>query len=473
MNKIIVKNALWLFTGQTIGRIFRVFILIYSARVLGAASWGALSYVLSLAAFFTIFSDIGINALVIKEASKNPGSRLKYLSTAFFIKAIILTTIIIFALVFRNYLTNIEEARPLIGLMVFIVVFDSLRNLGSSIARAMEKMEIESGVNIFTNAAIMVAGLIVLKINPTSYLMMLAYVLGTAAGFLAMVFVLRNHIKGLFSYFDKRLVRPIFSSAWPFGIIGLTSVIMINIDVLILGWMVPAAEVGFYAAAQRPIQFFYILPSIIASAFFPTLARLIKSKNDFRSIFEQGLKMSFLFSIPMTIGGVILAKPIIVGLYGLEYLPATISFLILCLTLIITFPTSLIINAIFAFDKQRSVLPYSIAGIISNTVLNILLIPYLGIAGCALATLINQTAINIYLWIKMKNINYFTIFNHLTKIIPASFIMGGLTLILELSGVNVWINLAVSVVFYFTVLWGFNEGTLKILYSYLRPKNGL
>ncbi len=473
MNKTIAKNALWLFAGQTIGRLLRVFILIYSARILGAASWGALSYALSLAAFFTIFSDIGINALVVKEASKNPASKLKYLSTAFFIKTVILTALLVFALIFKNHLTILEEARPLIGLMVFIVIFDSLRNLGSSIVRAMEKMEIESGIDIFTNAAIMAAGLIVLKTNPTSYLMMIAYVLGTAAGSLAMAFALRNHIKGLFSYFDRHLIRPIFSSAWPFGVIGLTSVIMINIDVLVIGWMRSAAEVGFYAAAQRPIQFFYILPSVIASAFFPTLVKLTKSKSDFRNVFEQGLKMSLLFSVPMTIGGVILAEPIIAGLYGMSYLPATISFLILCLTLITTFPTSLIINAIFAFDKQRSILPYAIAGIIGNAVLNILLIPYLGIAGCALATLINQTAVNAYLWIKMKNINYFAILNHLKKIIPASFIMGVFTLILKFSGANVWMNLAASTVFYFAVLWIFNEEMLKLLYSYLRPKDDL
>ncbi len=64
VGQTIAKNTFWLFFGQMTSRLLRAVIVIYSARVLGAASWGAFSYALGVAAFLTIFSDIGINALI-------------------------------------------------------------------------------------------------------------------------------------------------------------------------------------------------------------------------------------------------------------------------------------------------------------------------------------------------------------------------------------------------------------------------
>ena len=57
----IAKNTFWLFSGQFFGKLVRIAIVIYAARVLGPASWGAFSYAMSLVAFMIIFSDMGIS----------------------------------------------------------------------------------------------------------------------------------------------------------------------------------------------------------------------------------------------------------------------------------------------------------------------------------------------------------------------------------------------------------------------------
>ena len=64
----IIKNIFWLFSGQTIGRLLRALLLIYAARLLGAESWGAFSYALSIAAFLSIFADLGINGIMTDDS---------------------------------------------------------------------------------------------------------------------------------------------------------------------------------------------------------------------------------------------------------------------------------------------------------------------------------------------------------------------------------------------------------------------
>ncbi|PJC65467.1 MAG: hypothetical protein CO020_00480, partial [Candidatus Colwellbacteria bacterium CG_4_9_14_0_2_um_filter_50_12] len=276
----IAKNTAWLFTGQIVGRLLRAAIIIYAARILGAASWGAFSYALSVAAFLTIFSDIGINALLTREGSKNPNERERYLATSFFVKLTFLLMMSAGVLIFINHLTNLPEAVSLMPIALAVFIFDSLRDLGSAMARALEKMRIEAVTNIFTNIAITIFGFIALYISPTSTSVILAYAAGTLVGFVSIVIPLRRYFRGLTRNFDRSLVKPILATAWPFGLVGLMGAVMINTDVLILGWMREATEVGLYSAAQRPIQLLYIAPSLIATAFFPQLARLAADSKE-------------------------------------------------------------------------------------------------------------------------------------------------------------------------------------------------
>src|SRR3989338_5881549 len=107
----IVKNTFWLFSGQILGRLIRAAIVIYAARILGPASWGAFSYAMSLTAFMLIFSDVGVSAIVTKEVARNPSFGEKYFSTALGIKLALLMVgmaILIFA---APYLTKIPEAK--------------------------------------------------------------------------------------------------------------------------------------------------------------------------------------------------------------------------------------------------------------------------------------------------------------------------------------------------------------------------
>ena len=62
----IAKNTFWLSFGEITGRLLRLGIVIYAARILGAAGWGVFSYLTSLAAVFTIFTDVGLGAVLIR-----------------------------------------------------------------------------------------------------------------------------------------------------------------------------------------------------------------------------------------------------------------------------------------------------------------------------------------------------------------------------------------------------------------------
>lgn len=463
MFRKIAKNVFWLFSGQMLGRITRILIVVYAARILGPASWGAFSYAMGLVAFLTIFTDIGVSAIVTRESAKNPEISNRYFSTAFFLKLVFLIIgagLLIFG---APYLTNLEEAKALLPLISLVLVFDSLRNFGFAISRANEKMQWEGINEIFTNIAITGLGFWALNISATSQSLTESYVLAVGLGFLLIAWQIRHYFKNIFTHFDWSLIKPILAMAWPFALASSLGAVMINTDLIMLGWLTSAEEVGFYSAAQRPVQLLYVLPTIFAVSLFPTFSRLANQDNaKFKEILETALKVALLAALPITAGGVILGDQLIPLLFGSAYQNAIPAFQILVLTVLIVFPSAIISNAIFSYNQQKKFVTFSSLGAAGNVLFNFLLIPSFGITGCAISTIFTQLIANGFIWKKMKEVNSFQIFNQLKKIAIATTVMAGTLWLFKDLGLNAILNTLLAFPIYF--------GTLKVLREELLDK---
>lgn len=458
VRQTVFKNALWLGIGQTAGRLIRAVIVIYSARVLGAAEYGVFSYAFTLAAFFTILTDFSINAIFTREAVKNPELKSHYFSTSFFIKSALTAVGFLIIVFIVPSFAAIKEANALLPIMALLLIFDTFRDFAFGYTRAMEKMEMEAVVFIATNLLIVILSAAALIISPTSFNLAVSYTIGSGFGTLIVVWLLRKEFKTVFSYFKKELVYPIMAAAWPFALVAVLGAIMLNTDTLMIGMMKDAEAVGLYSAAQRPIQLFYVLPALIASAVFPVFSRTAgKDDKKMRAMIEESLKALFLIAIPLSLGGLILTKDLMKLIFGNEYLPAAPAFQILLLTIFFVYPGTIITNAIFAYNRQKIFIWTFLMGAIGNVIFNWLLIPFYGIAGAAAASVIAQALNNSFLWRKLAMINKFKILPGLAKIITAALIMTAITAILKFAGVNLIINIIISAAAYMTLLYVLKE----------------
>jgi O-antigen/teichoic acid export membrane protein len=189
----------------------------------------------------------------------------------------------------------------------------------------------------------------------------------------------------------------------------------------------------------------------------------------FRVIFERTVSVVFLLSIPMALGGLILGTPIMQFVFGAAYGSGGLSFQILMLTLLFDFPIAVISTAIFAYDRQKSLIVASAIAGVFNTALDIALIPVFGIAGSAVATLVAQALTNWYLWHKMRQINRIEILPRLGKIIAASLGMAVVVGVLFLLHVNLLLTIALGVLAYALLLYIFREPLIFELKNILTP----
>jgi len=455
----VVKNIFWLSFGQIASRGIRALIIIYSARLLGTAEYGIFSYALGLAGFFTIFADVGLSSILTREVSQKPNRASQYFSTIFWIKIALLILTASTVIFIAPYFSKLEGAKLLLPLVAFLVIFDNIREFCNAFFRGKERMEREAFITLLTNVAIALFGFLILSYHKTATAITLSYISSAGLGMLAAIFILRDEFVHIVSNFKKELIPHILSSAWPIAVIGFLGAFMLNIDIIILGWMRTASDIGLYAAGQRIVQVLYTLPTILAASTFPALSRAI-GKGDSaqaRGIMERIMAMLFLISIPIAVGGIILGTPIMAFVFGAKYVPGALAFKILIGAIIFVFPGALIGNYILGYDRQRDVAKFVAFASLGNIILNYLLIRPFGIAGSALATTAVQSLFYVFLWQFSKKIHNFHTFRHLKKIGVATLAMGIVAFLMNLVGIHVLAIIAFSGLLYFGMLFVLKE----------------
>ncbi|PIT93086.1 MAG: hypothetical protein COU06_01630 [Candidatus Harrisonbacteria bacterium CG10_big_fil_rev_8_21_14_0_10_38_8] len=460
-NQVIVKNTFWLFLGELFGRVIRVFVVILIARYLSIADYGLFSYVLTISAFLTIFTDIGIGAVVTRESAKDKSLRKVYLATALGIKFVMIIISIALVFSFAQDITKINGIAPLLLPLSFLFVFDSLRDFIGSFIRSLEKMELEAYVKIVTNSVLGVIVVIVLLNQATTYLLIWAYAIGTGVGLVLSLFYVREYLSRIFFSFDRSLVKKIIFTALPVGMLMVLGALMLNTDMIMLGWWTSAEEIGYYSAALKIIMVLYVIPNLISSSIFPSLSRYDKDNiQKFREVFERGITLSLAIALPFCLGGVVVAKPLLISLFGGQYEPAVTTFVILLLSLPIVFTTTLFSNGLFALNLQNRFIIFVLIGLVSNIVFNWLLIPVMGIMGVAYATILSQLISNSLLWIFMKRSVEFKILRHLPRILLSATLMSLVAVLL--SSFNVFLVILLCLVFYLILLYALKEPCINI-----------
>jgi PST family polysaccharide transporter len=473
-SQTVAKNTVWLSISNVCGRLLKAVVIIYAVRVLDPAGWGVFSYAVTLAGFFTFFADPGVNIMLIREGSKKDNAyTAKLLSTAFYIKIILIIATVLFVLFVTPFFTTLPGAKILLPIVALIVIGDTLREFFSSYIRAKEKMEREAAIFLITNVCIVVFGFVALSFMPTAVSFGWAYAAGTTVGALLALWVLRAHIKKLFSEFSAKLVIPILRSAWPFAITGALGLLLTNMDILIISWMRSASDVGIYSAAVRIIQVLYLFPVIIQYSTLPVLSRLAKQDSEkFRRTLEQVVTVIFSVSIPIVFGGAILGTEIMRSVFGPAYVAGGMSLSLLMFSMLVDYPGGVISLAIFAYDRQKILINASIIGGVTNVVLDLILIPRYGITGSAVATLVAQILNNGYLWYVMKKVNYFEILPKLKNIMAAGVIMAVVTSLLAVARTNVILNVVLSIVVYVAALNILHEPLIGEITKLMKSSHG-
>ena len=195
----------------------------------------------------------------------------------------------------------------------------------------------------------------------------------------------------------------------------------------------------------------------ISFVLFPTLSKLYDDNKieEVKTHLSYSLRYFLMFAIPVTFGVSILAKQLLTILATSEFVPTgslVIPFVALSMVLSGFYS---IIGMILILVKKTKIygLIWGMAAL-TNLSLNIVLVPYIGILGAAIATLISfAIATGITAYVAFRYLKFEIGWSFMLKSIAASVIMALIIWKLNPIGtLNVLVSISVGAVVYFVIL---------------------
>lgn len=165
-----------------------------------------------------------------------------------------------------------------------------------------------------------------------------------------------------------------------------------KVDAILVGIMLNPVAVGFYVLSKQIIDFAAIPAVAMGATVSPALGseKAGDRLDQAARLYEQSLVHMLLMYVPAGVGLFLVAEPTIRYVFGSEYLGAVPVLQVLSAWLVVLGVTHITSNALDYLGLAGARAKIRGAMAVSNFVLNIVLIPTMGVAGAAIATVITS-----------------------------------------------------------------------------------
>ena len=403
-----VKNAGWIIAGKIVQMILSLFVGLLSARYLGPSNYGLINYASAYTAFFTSLCTLGLNSILVKEIVDNPDEQGEIIGSTLLLRfvASLMSVISIIALV-----SIIDKDEPItiavvalssIGLVFHI--FEAIRFWFQS-KLLSKNSAIASVIAYVITSAYKITLLILGKsVEWFAFSLSIDYL---CVGILLFVFYKKH--KGPKLSFSWKTSKRLLKSSYHFILPGIMVAIYGYTDKFMLKQMLDEASVGYYATATAICAMWTFVLNAIIDSIYPSIMQANKERKEAEEsageanlplyseknlLFEKRNKQLYAIVIYISFGVSIFfcvfARLIISILYGEAYLPAVGPFRVVTWYTAFSY-LGVARNAWIVCENKQKYLKYIyISSALSNIVLNIIFIPWLGATGAAIASLVTQ-----------------------------------------------------------------------------------
>ena len=394
----IIANSGWLFADKVMRMGMGLLVGAWVARYLGPERFGFWSFAIALVSLVASVSGLGLNELLVRDLVAAPEDRPRLLGTALWLKcAAGVATIGIALLVAQHakvasplFLTIVLLTAVTSFLQAFDVIelhFQSLLKSRFPVIARSVAFAIASGLKI----------LFILRTMPLIYFVWTAVVEAALAVGLMSYFYSKTsqHIRRW--SWDYSLSKKLLGSSWPLILSSLVIIVYMRIDQVMLGQMLGTKAVGEFSAAVRLSEFWYFVPVAITSSFFPSIVQLrAQDPRAYLRRLQSVLDLVTLASLIIALLTTVAAPVIIRMLYGAQYHGAAQVLSLHIWAGVFVFLGVAGSQWFIVENLQKFSFYRALSGAVINVLLNIMLIPKFGPAGCALATLVSQAVASYF-----------------------------------------------------------------------------
>lgn len=411
--KLLARGSIIFLIGMFISKVVTYLYNLITVRTFGQETYGLFSLTIMVSGLFFAFFSFGLQSGILRYVSfyrgKNEPEKIKSIvqfSLKFTLFLGMLGGILLFA--FSDLIANNIFHSPELALFLKIYsIFIPLSLLGSlfhTILRAYEMIGWYSFIgNILLTTSQLGFLILFVLLGKNAPFVLLAYTLGLLIMLIASFWICRCKVPHIFSKNllekerNRELSRELLSYSWPIVFIGLITSIFSYIDSFSIGYFKTASEVGLYNIAVPISLFLQVVPSLFLQLFFPLITKEYSRKNTdlIKSLTKQISKWILILNLPLLTILILFPGAVISLLFGPEYIAAAVSLRLLAIGAFVYALFSVSDNLLSMAGKSKiSLRNFSIITAL-NIVLNIILVPRLGIIGAAISNMVGYILLGI------------------------------------------------------------------------------
>jgi O-antigen/teichoic acid export membrane protein len=440
----VVKNFMSLLSSQIITSLLGFAVTVYLARVLGADSFGKIVFAQAVLVYFILFANLGLNILGVRKVARDKENIKKYVNNIITLRL----TLAVLSFVLLSFLTFFMPKTDDIKHLIFIFglsLFTSALILEWPY-QGIEKMQFVAVSRVADK--VIYAGLIFLLVAGVRHLFLIPYFWLAGSG-AACLFLISMYIKNygmICLEFNLPFWKDLLKQSVPMGTGFLIMQVFYHFDDILLAFLKGEEYVGWYNTAYKIIYFILLAGSLYFVAIFPTISKYYKqSSQKLKSLLTRSSKLMASIVLPLAVGGTLIARPLMMLLYGEEYSNGVIVFQILIWTVAVFFLNYVYAYLLLACDREKKYLIGISAGTLTNICLNIILIPLFGLVGASVATVAGSLVMFMYMYIQARRVVKIQLLRFVYKPFIAAFCMGSTLYFSGVSNVLILLPLGVGV----------------------------
>jgi O-antigen/teichoic acid export membrane protein len=406
LGRIVLKNTVAVTAGSAALKAINFLFNVYVVRRLGDDRFGQYSIVLGFVGLFQIFAELGISQYVMREIARDrrkaPGFFWNLVTVRLLLALLGIVGITLGAAAYGY------SSELVLGVFLFTCNFLLAALLAplKVLLTANERLDYVTAVVVVGQVAFVLLGSVFL-FGGLGYLWLIVAGLLSILPQIALAAwaARRHHLLSFPFQLDARTWPGLMRAGLPFGIISLTLSIAFSIDTVMMSRLLPEHVIGWYNVAYGLVFSIVSLSGGFQTAIVPSLTRAYASDPvAVQRWYYRSVKYGLILSLPIAVGGTLLAFPLIRFLYTDEFLPAALALQILIWDVPLLMFTSFCGDMTTIISEERAAARIYALNALANVLLNLYAIPRFGLVGAALVTVITDLigVLQFHLLLKRK-----------------------------------------------------------------------
>ena len=385
----VARNAAFMLGGQALIKVLAFIFNVYVVRRLGDAHFGRYSTVLAYVAIFAMFTDLGTSTLSVREMARKEENIAWMVPDIMALRAVLSVIAIVCAVLSAWLLGKTTDVVLGIFLASCGLLLYAFQGPLDSMMIARERLDFSSAFRLLNQVVFMILGTTLLLVGVGYIGLVLASLAGVVAMGLASAYVARRALRLHFERPNPHHWLPLLRASFPFGLMGIVGDFAQRFDTVFMSFVLTDSAVGWYNVPYNLIMMMLLLAQSLAISMYPTLVREYDSgRGSIQDTVPRALRYLLLLSLPISVGGMLLADRVIILLYGQEFAPAVPVMRILVWALPFMFVSEILGRAGVAMHLEKKMVKFAIIRAVIGVGLTVALVPGFGVVGAAIAAVI-------------------------------------------------------------------------------------